>query len=515
MSEQKQVLNNSKIMAGMTFLSRIFGMLRDLLVARLVGATRLGDVWSISFMIPNLFRRLIAEGAMTSAFVPILSDLSEHKQQEAAREFMRSVFSLILLASTLIASVMILTLPMTMPFLFKVLNPVGVTPSGTRFEDMVLPTRIMFPYLIFISLASICQGVLNVHNRFALSAATPILLNLSMISFGYLLRDWHGDPIWGLCVGVLLGGFLQFSTQWIHLYRLGFRIWPVFHFWGSRTAEAARLWFPTVFSAGIMQINIVVATVAAANLVPGSTLAITLSNRLIEFVLGVFTAALTTSLLPVLSRQRARNDMDAANKTLWSSLALITLVALPASVGLILAGPSLINLLFVGGRFDESGLTLTYLALIFHAMMLLPLSWYRIIGQSYYAFKRVKLAVYIAAFGALVNISGCFFFPHFFPPSLAHCGVVLANLVSACVLVLTSRIVIARTFNLVWPPHLNSELARMLLATIGILPFWLPISTRILPLPELVIRILLSVLAYVILVWALRVPSFRQLVSNK
>jgi len=208
LSEQKQILQGSKIMAAMTSLSRLFGLARDVLIASLLGATKWGDIWSISFMIPNLFRRLIAEGAMSSAFVPLLSELKEEAREEAAAELTRAIFSLILIVAVLITTVMVLAMPALLPFLFRLLRPASAEPGTAAFEEMVLPTQLMFPYLVFVSLAAICQGVLNVSNRFALSAATPILLNLAIIGCGWFLRDLGETPLWGFCIGVLLGGFL-------------------------------------------------------------------------------------------------------------------------------------------------------------------------------------------------------------------------------------------------------------------------------------------------------------------
>ncbi|MDJ0838248.1 MAG: murein biosynthesis integral membrane protein MurJ [Acidobacteriota bacterium] len=515
MSEQKQILTNSKIMAVMTSFSRVFGLLRDMLITYLLGPTSRGDVWSISFMIPNLFRRLIAEGAMSSAFVPILSELTEAEQERASREFMRAVFSLILVVSTILVTIMILLLPTIIPFLFKILKPAADMPGAARFDLMVLPTQIMFPYLVFVSLAAICQGVLNVHNRFALSAATPILLNMSVITCGYLLRNQFDSPIWGLCCGVLTGGFLQFAVQWVHLYRLGFRILPKLKFWGPRTAEAARLWFPTVFSAGIVQVNVMVGTIIAANLAAGAAISINMSSRLIELVLGVFATAVSTSVLPVLARQRSRGDTKAMNESLWNSLAVISLVSIPAAAGLILAGPSVIDLLFKRGEFNDIGVVMTYDALIFHAMMLVPVAWYRLLGQTYYAFKKVRIAVAIAAVAAVVNIVGCFFFPRLFSAGMEHAGVPLATLVSSWTLYWISRVVISRRFGLSWPKKLNGELLRIGLATLGFVPVWYPFHGSVMGPVELFLRIIASVAVYAMLVWILRVDALRRLLVRR
>ena len=514
MSEQKQILDNSKIMVVITALSRVFGLVRDQLIAFLLGTTRLGDVWALSFMIPNLFRRLIAEGAMSSAFVPILAELTEQEEEREAIRFMRSIFSLILLSATLIVTIMILILPWVLPALLK-LAAVTSTPDPATYARIILPTQLMFPYLIFISLAAICQGVLNVNNRFALPSATPIILNICIISCGYLLRDWQGNPIWGLCCGVLLGGTFQFAVQWVHLYRLGFRIVPVFRFWSERTREAIRLWLPTTFSAGVTQINALVSGMIALNILEGAAIALQTSTRLMELVLGVFTVALSTSMLPVLARQRSRNDQKALNDSTWTALEIMSLVTIPAALGLIFSGPSVIHLLFVRGEFNLRSLDLTYTALIFHAMALIPISWHRILSQTFYAHKQVKIAVIIAAIAAFVNVLACLVLPRFFDPIYRHCGVALATLVSAWVLFFISVWQIHKRFAIVWPRRLNSQLARILLAALAFVPLWQPFAYRIFSPASLLLRIFGSIFIYVLLVWLFRVTGFLHIIRKK
>ena len=512
-SEQSQILKNSRIMVVITTISRCFGLLREMLIAFLMGTTRMGDVWSIANMLPNLFRRLIAEGAMSSAVVPILSELGD--EERASKEFSRAMFSLILLVSTLIVTVMVILVPWVLPFLLSILKPTSVAQSAGTLDATVLPTQIMFPYLIFISLAAICQGVLNVNNRFALPAATPIVLNTCIIGFGYGLRDWGGNPIWGLCCGVLVGGFFQFALQWVRLFRLGVRLWPTGLFWNSRTAEAARLWFPTIFSAGIIQINVLIGTMIAANIFAGAAIAIQTSNRLMELILGVFTAAMSTSMLPVLSRQRARKDLTAMNESLWSSMAVMSMVTIPAALGLILAGPGVIKMLFLRGQFDMRSVELTYTALIFHAMALLPISWYRILGQTFYAFKQVRITVAIAGVGAVVNIAGCFVLPGYFTPEFAHCGVPLATLISTWTLFFISSFLVRRRFQLVWPSWFSWELLKIALAALAFVPVWVPFQSRIPGLAALLTKVLLSIGIYFICLKLFKSSSLSRLMGKK
>lgn len=499
-------------MAIITMCSRVFGLVRDQIILFLLGATRLGDIWAMAFMIPNLFRRLIAEGAMSSAFVPIFSELSEEGKEEEAKAFMRAIFSLILLVSTAIVTIMVLALPYVLPTLLRFTNPFANAYSQETFTQLIAPARLMFPYLLFVSLAAICQGILNVNNRFALSSSTPIMLNICIISSGLLLKDWGENPIYGLGVGVLVGGFLQFFMQWLHLYRLGFRVIPTAQFWGKRTLEAVRLWFPSVFSAGVVQINALVSTMIAANLLAGAAITVSTSSRLMELVLGVFGVAVSTSMLPVLTRQRARNDRKGMSESIFGSIELMSFVAIPAAAGLLLAGPSLISILFARGKFDETGVDLTYIALVFHAMAVVPTSWYRIAIQTFYAFKQVKMTVVIASVGAILNILFCFTLPHFF--YFPHAGVAAAMLLSSWVMYLLTRFLISRRYQLEVPEGMNRELLKMGFATAAFVPVWLPFQAQSRSLVEFVGLVFVSILIYAVMCKLLKIRCFNRLIRR-
>ena len=514
MKEQVQLIANSKIMAAMTALSRVFGLFRDQMIAFLLGTTRLADIWATAFMLPNLFRRLIAEGAMSTAFIPLLAELEAEEREAQANLFMRAMFSMVLCAALVTVTVMILAMPWLLPMLLRVLRPTSAAVQPELYAQMVLPTRIMFPYLVFISLAAVCQGVLNVKNRFALAAATPLVLNICIIGFGLGLRNWLGNPLWGLCCGVLAGGFLQFFLQWCHLYRLGFRLLPVLGFWNKRAKEAIRLWLPTTFSAGIVQINALVSTVAAVNLVEGAAISLYNSNRMIELVLGVFAASLTTALLPVLARQRSRADQAGLQASLWMGLSLMTVISLPAGLGLIVAGPSLISFLFQRGSFDSHGVALTCTALCFHAMALVPIAWYRILSQTFYAHKQVRITVWIAAIAALLNIAGCFVLPRYFDPRYSHCGIALATVLSSWVLFSLGLFHMRRRFALIWPRWFTWDLLKTALAAAAFLPLWLPVRARSMPTFEFLLKICLSVAIFSSLALVFKVSAMRPLLEK-
>lgn len=505
-------MRNSQIMMAVTSVSRVFGLVRDQVIAYLLGTSRWADVWNLAFMLPNMFRRLIAEGAMSSAFIPIFSELSEKEREQEAQQFVRAVFSLILVAVTLLITVVVLLLPVLLPALLRLTRVAAATGEDDITTMAMLPTRLMFPYLLFVSLAAICQGVLNVQNRFALSASTPIVLNLCIIVFALLMKDQLGSPIWGVCVGVLVGGFLQFFMQWLHLSRLGFRISTTRHFWNRRTAEAVRLWVPSVFSAGVAQFNALVSTLIATNLLVGAATAISFSNRLMELILGVFAVAVSTSLLPVLSRQRSRGDLPAMTESLYGALEVMAFISIPASMGLILAGPSVIALLFERGLFDRNSTELTYLALIFHAMAILPICWYRITIQAFYAFKQVKVTVVIAIIGATFNIVCCYVFPNLL--YFSHAGVALATLVSSWLLYGLLRWQVGKRNGLHWPAKCNRELAKVCLATAAFVPVWLPFTPQVLGLSSLLLRIAASIAIYAGLARLLRIQALVRLIHR-
>jgi len=503
MSEQKQMLRNSRVMAVVTAVSRVFGLLREGLIAWLLGTTRLADVWNLAFLIPNLFRRFLAEGAMSSAFVPLLSELRAENDETREREFARAFFSLILMVCVGLTSLMMLALPWVLPWIISVFSVgQGVLASQSQ---AVFPAQLMFPYLIFISLAAVCQGILNVRNRFALPAATPIFLNMAIISCGFLFRDSFSTPIWGLCIGVLLGGFFQFFLQWIKLYRMGFCLVPTVRVWHARTREALRLWLPITLAAGIYQINVLVSQTISFNLFEGAMASLNYSNRIMELVLGIFAAAMSTSLLPTLSKQRAQEDRANMEESLGRSLEFVSFITIPAAIGLLLCSYTLIWLLFGHGKFDQTSLSLTYGVVLFHAMALVPIAWYRVMSQTFFAFKKVAVSVWLTALAMVTNISLCLTLPRFFPEAISHCGIALATLIYGWVLIVACRILIKSLFHLELPRRLFLELAKILAASLIFVPVWWPFQLEVLSVWAFVSRVILSVFLYFVAAWALRI----------
>lgn len=503
MSEQRQMLRNSRVMSIVTAVSRVFGLLREGIIAWLLGTTRMADVWNLAFLIPNLFRRFLAEGAMSSAFVPLLSELRAEGDEIREREFARAFFSLILVVSVVLTTLMVVALPWVLPWIISVFS---VRPVANTAQLLaVAPAQLMFPYLVFISLAAVCQGMLNVRNRYALPAATPIVLNVAIITCGVAFRNVFDTPLWGLCIGVLIGGFCQFFLQWLKIFRMGLHLVPTVRIWHDRTREALRLWLPITLAAGIYQINVLVSQTISFNLFAGAMASLNYSNRIMELVLGIFAAAMSTSLLPTLSKQRTLSDRRNMVESLGRSLEFVSFVTIPAAVGLLLCSYSLIWFLFGHGRFDEHSLLLTYGVILFHAMALVPIAWYRVLSQTFFAFKKVAVSVWLSTLATVTNISLCLVLPRWFPPSVSHCGIALATLCYAWVLIVACRILIRRMFRLELPVTLYRELFKILAASLAMVPVWWPFRLEVLSLTGFTVRIIASIALYLGIAWLLRI----------
>ncbi|MCB9397070.1 MAG: murein biosynthesis integral membrane protein MurJ [Acidobacteria bacterium] len=492
MAAQGSVFKNSAILAFWTACSRVFGLVREMVIAALLGTSRWADIWNFSFMVPNMFRRFFAEGALSSALIPILAEV--HDDPEKEKEFARAFFSLVLLASTVFTAILILLMPVLLPALIQ-LTSTSLAEGQDDLVKAILPTQIMFPFLIFVSMAAVCQGLLNVHNRFALAAATPILLNVSIIAFGLGLQPFLNNPFWGLCAGVLVGGIFQFVPQWIALHRQGISLVPSRQFWTKKTRESVLLWAPMTIGAGIYQVNLLLSQSIAFSLSPASLSALTYSNRLMELVLGVFATALGTSLLPHLAKEKS-SDLSGFSSTLFQSMEGISVITLPASIGLMVAGYPIVALLFKRGAFDQESLNLTYIAVLFHAMSILPLSWYRVTSQAFFAMKQTRLVMILSLFTTVTNISLCYALPHFFPEGARHAGIACATLGYSWALVFISFYLLHRRWKISAPPSFGKETLKMVLASLMVCIPWWPFRVEELPTRLLFLKMSISICLY-------------------
>ncbi|MBT3312896.1 MAG: murein biosynthesis integral membrane protein MurJ [Desulfobacterales bacterium] len=435
MSEKSKLTRAAGIVGGATFLSRIFGYIRDMVMAAFFGAGFFSDAFIAAFRIPNLFRRLFAEGSLTIAFIPVFTEYITEKGRDDAFELARSALRLlsIILAITAIAGV--LFAPQLMDIITHGFHPEKLSLTVTL-------TRIMFPYIFFICLMALCMGILNALNHFASPALAPLLLNISMIAAMYIASYISDDDrfrIIGLAVGVLAGGVLQLSFQIPFLVKNGFYFWQKAKIYHPGLKKIGVLMIPAVFGAAVYQINILVGTFLASLLPGGSITYLYYSDRLVQFPLGVFAISIGTAILPSLSRHAANNDFHALRDTFAYSIRLIFFITLPSMVGLIVLRKPIIALLFQRGAFTAESVIYTADALLYYCAGLWAVSAVRVIVPTFYALKDTKTPVRIGIISIISNIAlGIILMKH-----LSHCGLALAtslaSIINFCLLIVALR----------------------------------------------------------------------------
>jgi len=418
-----------------TMLSRVFGFLRDMVVAGFFGAGMATDAFFVAFRIPNLLRRLLAEGSLTVSFVPVFTEYLNKKSREEALELAAVAFtalSLILVFVSLLGIVF-------SPLIVTVMAP-GFLKVPSQFELTVFLTRFMFPYIFFISLVALCMGILNSLGHFAAPALSPVVLNISMIAAALLLRDLFAEPIFSLAVGVMIGGVLQLAMQWPFLLKLGVRLRLRFNFGHPGVRRIGLLMMPAAFGAAIYQINIFIGTILASLLPEGSVSFLYYADRVVELPLGVFAIAVGTATLPSFSEQVARGEFDEFRRTFSFSLMLILFISVPASVALIILRKPIISVLFQRGAFDSLSVAATADALLFYTVGLWAFSTIRVVVSAFYSLQDTKSPMKAAVVALVVNAlcSVVLMFP------LRHGGLALATSIASAVNVLMLSFVLRR-----------------------------------------------------------------------
>ncbi|MFT0849987.1 murein biosynthesis integral membrane protein MurJ [Achromobacter sp. F4_2707] len=417
------LLRSAATVSSFTLLSRITGLIRDVLIARAFGAGPLTDAFWVAFRIPNLLRRLFAEGAFSQAFVPILGELRNQSDHDKVRRLLDRVALLLTLAVMLVTILGILGAPWVVSLIASGLRSAT---RQTEFEAAVWMTRMMFPYILCMSLVAFASGVLNTWSRYAIPAFTPILLNLSMIAASLFLVAWFDVPIYALAVGVMVGGVLQLAVQWAALGRMG--LLPRFNAGVSVSwrdpivRRILRQMLPAIVGVSVAQISLLINTNIATWLRPGSVTWLSFADRLMEFPTALLGVALGTVLLPSLSRAYARDDHAGYNNLLDWGLRLVLLLGLPAALGLALCADALVATLFNYGAFNAQDVAQTQLAVMAYAVGLIGLLAIKILAPAFYARQDIRTPVKIAAIclvaTQLLNIA--------LVPVLAHAGLALS-----------------------------------------------------------------------------------------
>lgn len=422
MSEKRNIARAAGVLGFATILSRIMGMVRDMVVSRLFGAGFATDAFFAAFQIPNMLRRFFAEGALTSAFVPTFSECLTHDGKDAARELANICFTLLTVVMAGVTVAGILLSPQIVGLMFP-----GFCAVPAKFELTVLLNRLMFPYLFFISLLALCMGILNTVRHFFTPAISTVFLNLAMILSAWLLHDLFEVPITALAIGVLLGGVLQLLLQLPVLSRLGFPFRPSFSFRHPAVRKIALLMGPSIFGVGVYYLNITVGNILASLLPQGSVSYLYYAQRLFEFPQGIFTVSVAQAVLPSMSRQAAAGEMDALKESLTFGLRLIIFVTIPAMAGLVVCSTPIFSLLFMGGEFGFDKAQKCAEALIFYSLGLSLVALMRVLVPAFYALKDTRTPVFTAFIAFILNVV----FSLLLMRPLLHGGLALASTLAA------------------------------------------------------------------------------------
>lgn len=397
--DRRILLRSTASVALPTFFSRVLGYVRDFLQALFMGTGLSADAFIIAFTIPNVLRRLTAEGAMTAAFVPTFSEMRREKEGSEAWAFATAIFYDLALVMAAVAALGVLFAPAIVRVIaFGFRNVPG------KVELTVGLTRIMFPFIVFVSLSALAAGILNVCRRFFVPASTPILFNLAVIGGAIVLAGEAKEPAFVFAAAVLVGGALQILFQIPFLRREGMRFRFGLSFAHPAVRRVSALMVPGILGASVYQINFAVSRMIASALEEGSASALYYASRIEELTLGLFTVALSIALLPAFSEQAAARDTDRMKETVSFSLRLVTLVTVPAAAGLIVLNEPIIRILFERGAFDAESTAMSSACLMYFAIGLPFISGVKILAPAFFALKDTVSPVIVGACVMAVNV---------------------------------------------------------------------------------------------------------------
>ena len=416
------LLRSSGLVGAMTMLSRVLGLVRDMVIARYFGAGAGADAFFVAFKIPNFLRRLFAEGAFSQAFVPVLSSYRAGQSVSDVKRLVNAVagsLGMVLLAVTLVAM-------LGSPVLTTVFAP-GFLDDEVKFALTSDMLRITFPYLLLISLTAFAGGILNSYDRFAVPAFTPVLLNLAMIAAAIWLAPLMEEPVMALAWGVLIAGALQLFFQLPFLMRLGLLPRPKVDYRHEGVSRILKLMLPALFGVSVSQINLLLDTVLASFLQTGSVSWLYYSDRLSELPLGVFGIAIATVILPSLSRKHASASVDRFAATLDWAVRAVLLIGVPAALALGLLAEPLIATLFGYGEVTDRDVIMSAQSLRAYSAGLLAFMLIKVLAPGFFAREDIRTPVRIGVIAMVANM--VFNLILVFP--LAHAGLALATSRSA------------------------------------------------------------------------------------
>lgn len=421
MSDNRKIIKGASLVGSLTAVSRIFGLLRDMITAGYFGAGPAADAFFVAFRIPNVLRRLFAEGALTVSFVPIFKETQIREGKAAAKTICDVIFTFVIVVLALV----VISGMAFAPFLVRAIAPGFGDPE--KYELTVYLTRITFPYIFLICLVALAMGILNSLGRFAAPAAAPVLLNISIIAAVVFISPFLDEPAVSLAVGVVFGGILQVLLQVPYLNREGYL--PSFNFGFSHPAirRLVTLMTPAIFGIAVYQLNIFTTTIIASLLPEGSVSYLYYADRFYQLPLGIFVISMATAVLPTMSEQVATGRLEEMRNSVSFALRVIFFITLPATAGLIAVSIPVFSLFFQRGEFGYDDTVRTAAALQYYAIGLCAVGGVKIVVPAFYAMQDMKSPVRVAfiAFVANIILSLVLMVP------LLHAGLALATSISS------------------------------------------------------------------------------------
>ncbi len=429
MTEKKQILKSASIISLVTIVSRILGYVRDQRISFLLGTTLSADAFVLAYRLPNLFRRMVADGVVAASFIPVFTTYMRDSTSEDLWRFANRLFWSLALVLAIITVLGVIFSPVVIQSFSSAQD------RSSSWEEAIALNRIIFPYLFFAGLAALGMGILNSFHNFALPASTTVLQNLAIIIFSIALV-WHyfERPAVSLAVGVLVGGALQFLILVPQLVRRGMRFDFGISFSHPGIKSFARLMFPRFFGMGVAQINFFVDTffATAPRMPRGSLAALYVSDRVMELVLGGYAIAVATAILPMMSHQAAANDYEGLKRTLTFAVRIVAYITIPAALGLMILREPIIRMLFQHGQFVAESTRLTARPLLYYAAGLPALACVKLIVPAFYSAKDTKTPVIVALISFALNIAlNILFLSHVFFRRFQNGGPALATVLAS------------------------------------------------------------------------------------
>lgn len=390
-----KLLKSGIIVSFMTFLSRILGLTRDVVIANIMGAGASADVFLLANKIPNFLRRLFAEGAFAQAFIPVLTEVNKENDLDHLKLFVAKVSGTLGVIVTLVTIVGVIASPL-LAALFGAgwfVDYVNDEPGGEKFELASLMLKITFPYLMFVSMAGLAGAVLNTLNKFAVAAFTPVLLNVAIISCALYLSPQFEEPGFALAWGVFIGGLLQLLFLVPFLVRAGVLSRPRWGWSDPDVVKVRTLMIPALFGVSVGQLNLLIDTMIASALGTGAISWLYYSDRLLEFPLGLFGIAIATVILPTLSRNHVAKDDNAFSESMDWGVRMVSVLGIPAAAGLMVLAEPMILTIFQRGKFTVEDATFASYSLQAYACGLLSFMLVKVLAPGFFSRQDTKTPV--------------------------------------------------------------------------------------------------------------------------